>query len=113
MTRIEPLQRTDWEAAMAVALDPVPDDSRDAHVAHCVSMLANGTLDPTAVRIARAGDGTILGVQVCVPLAGASCLFWLPAGSDDCAGALVRACLQQCCERGIKIAQAFVVPDEM
>src|SRR5947209_7374913 len=103
MTRIEPLQRADWEAAMTVALDPVPDDSRAAHVAHCVNMLANGTLDPTAIRIARAEDGAILAAQVCVPLAGASCLFWLPAGPDDCAGALVRACLQMCRERGIKI----------
>jgi GNAT superfamily N-acetyltransferase len=113
MLQIEPLQRGDWEAALELALARLDADRRAAQVAQGLRLLAGGTIDPGAVRVARANGGAIIGVQVCVPLAGASCLFWLPSATDDVADALVQACLQECQTRGVKIAQAFIAPAEL
>jgi mycothiol synthase len=108
MINIEPLTYKDWTTTMELAVRHVPKAERPAYLTNCLNLLTNGVIDPDAIRIARRQDGAIVGMQVCVPLAGASCLFWLPAGQDDCADALVQACLSISRERGCKIAQAFV-----
>jgi mycothiol synthase len=113
MFRIEPLAPADWAIAMNLALAHLPEESRPERVSACLNLLANGTLDPRAIRIARNPTGTIVGVQVCVPLAGATCLFWLPTAPADIADALVDSCLAMCREQGLKIAQAFANPNDV
>ena len=113
MIRTEPLDRTDWTAAMSLALARVPPEDRPGRVASALTLLANGTLDASAIQVARDDEGTIAGVQICVPLAGASCLFWLPTAPDEIASALVEASLAMCRTRGIKIAQVFADADEL
>ena len=79
---------------------------------HCVNMMIAGSLDPRGVFIARA-DGKIVGAQVCLPLHGAACLFWLPAAVDACGDALVRRGLEWSHSIGCKLAQALAKPDDM
>jgi len=90
MIHIESLQPGDWTAALELALARLPEAHRSARVQHCLGLLETGVLDPRGIFVARE-DHDIAGVQVCVPLAGASCLFWLPATADECADQLVQA----------------------
>lgn len=111
MIHIEPLQPDDWPAALALALGHVPADKRPARLQQCLHMLGNGLLDPRGVWVARQG-ATLVATQVCVPLAGAACLFWLPTGPERCADALVQAGLDWCRSFDCKLAQALAKPNE-
>ena len=112
MTCIEPLRPGDWTAALKLALARVSEAQRDARVRHCLQLLEAGVLDPRGVWIAREGD-EILGVQICAPLAGSACLFWLPASDDDSTDSLVQAGLDWARSIGCKLAQAMARPDEL
>ncbi len=111
MTTIEQLRPGDWTAALECALARLPAEQRSERVRHCLDLLAEGTLDPRGVFVARAGR-EIVGVQVCVPLAGAACLVWLPTTDDEHADALVEAALSWCRAQGCKIAQALAGPED-
>lgn len=112
MLHIEPLRLDDWTASLEQALMRVPELQRPARVQHCLQLLENGVLNPRGVLVARRGDA-IVGVQICAPLAGASCLFWLPAADDDCVDALVQAGLAWSASIGCKLAQAVASPDDL
>ena len=112
MTTIEPLQPGDWTAALEFALARTPAEQRPARVQHCVHLLETGVLDARGVWIARR-DRPIVGVQVCVPFAGATCLFWLPIAEERSADALVQAGLRWCQSIGCKLAQAAVAAAEL
>src|SRR5688500_16536820 len=100
---IERVQRDDWIAAMQHALARLPEEVRPARVEHCAQLLANGVLNAW---VARERD-KIVAVQVCAPLGGAACLFWLPSSADACADRLVEAALEDCRTQGCKLAQAL------
>jgi mycothiol synthase len=112
MIHIEPLRSDDWTAVLQQALTRTPESLRPERVQHCLHLLEVGMLDPRGIWVARQGQD-IVGVQVCVPLAGASSLFWLPTADDDCALALVQAGLDWCRSIGCKLAQALAGPDEL
>src|SRR5439155_321660 len=78
-----------------------------------IHLLEQGTLDPRGVWMARDAAGSIVGVQVCVPIAGKTCLFWMPAAPQEIADALVKAGVVWCRSIGCKMAQAFIAPDEL
>lgn len=107
---IETARPEDWHAALACALGRVPDAERADRVQQCVQLLTHGILDPRGIFVAR--EGTIHAVQVCVPLAGAACLFWLPSSIQPIADALVDACLTWCRSQRFKVAQALAKADE-
>jgi mycothiol synthase len=113
MVTIETLKPVDWMPAMEMALAEVPDEERRTHIVHCVSLLNNGLLNPKDILVARNEGGAMIGVQVCAPIAGSSCLFWLPSGTEDAMDELVRAALQACRDRGTKIAQVFTTQEEL
>lgn len=110
---IGPVRSEELHAAVALALAGVPIEERAERILHCVHLLENGTLNARGVRVARDDRGVLVGVQVCVPITGAACLFWLPTQTDALADALVRDGLAWCRSIGCKIAQAFVVPEEL
>jgi len=112
MIHIEPLQPHDWTAAMHLAHARVPAEQRPARVRHCLDLLENGVLDPNGIWIACEGQA-VVGVQVCIALAGAACLFWLPTSNDGCSDALVHAGLQWSQAIGCKLAQALAIPSEL
>ncbi|HZZ80278.1 MAG TPA: GNAT family N-acetyltransferase [Gemmataceae bacterium] len=101
----------EWVAAFEHALALVPEIDRAARVAQCVSLLQSGVFDPQGIFVTR--EGGRVRAQVCVPLAGAACLFWLPTTSGPVAEALVQAGLDWCRTRGCKIAQAQAGANEM
>jgi ribosomal protein S18 acetylase RimI-like enzyme len=106
---IEPLRPGESTAVLERALERLPDSERAARVQQCLQLLDDGMLNPHGIWVAR--DGTdIAGVQVCVPLAGAACLFWLPTGDPACADALVQAGIAWAGSIGCKIAQVMVAP---
>ncbi len=112
MFQIEPLQPADWIAALDVALATFPSAQRAERVQQCVHFLESGLLDPRGIWVAR--DNTkIIAVQVCVPLAGSACLFWLPGATDGFADVLVQAGLAWCRSMGCKLAHAMAKPDEI
>jgi ribosomal protein S18 acetylase RimI-like enzyme len=112
MLTIAPAPPEDWTAALERAFAQTPEADRPARVAQCHALLANGVLDPRGVWAART-DGAIIAAQVCVPLAGAACLFWLPASRGEAADALVRAGLDWCRGWHCKLAQALANDAEM
>ncbi len=112
MIHIEPVRPDDWTAALTWALARTPADQRAERVNQCVNFLENGVLDPRGIWIAKSGSD-IVGAQVCVPLAGASALFWLPTATNDIADALVQAALDWCRSIGCKLAQALTKPEEL
>ena len=112
MLTITPAAPEDWTAALDRAFAQTSEAERPARVAHCRNLLANGVLDPRGVWVARS-DGAIVATQVCVPLAGSACLFWLPASRGDTANALVQAALDWCRGWHCKLAQALANDAEM
>ncbi len=110
--RIESVRPEEWTAALARALARVPDAHRAARVLHCLHLLETGVLDPRGVLVAWRGSD-IAGVQVCAPLAGSVCLFWLPAADDVCAAPLVQAGLDWSRSIGCKLAQALANPGDL
>lgn len=112
MLTIAPAAPEDWTAALERALAQTPEAGRAARVAHCRELLAHGVLDPRGVLVARE-HAAIVAAQVCVPLAGSACLFWLPASRDDVAEALVQAGLDWCRGWHCKLAQALANDAEM
>jgi mycothiol synthase len=105
MTTIASVPPGEWSDVLELALARTPPEHRPARVRHCVQLLQTGVLDPDGIWSTRRG-GAIVGVQVCVPVAGASCLFWLPMGEG--ADALVAAGLRWCRVKRCKLAQALV-----
>src|ERR1700692_3532051 len=88
--RIEPLS-DDWPAVLQQTLRRLPESQPLARILRrCLPMLTAGLLDARGIWVARAGIN-ILNVQVCAPLAGAACLFWLPSGDDEWSDRLVQA----------------------
>jgi len=111
MIHIEPLQPDDTLKALELALASVPAKKRSARVEHFANLLRDGILDPRGIFVARDAE-TLLDVQICIPLAGAAALFWLPNADNDLADLLVRTALDWCGSIGCKIAQALAKPEE-
>jgi ribosomal protein S18 acetylase RimI-like enzyme len=104
---LHPSSFADQRAALELALA-----RRPALVQHHLQLLQNGLLDPRGIFVAQK-DNQIVGVQVCVPLAGATCLFWLPATTDSIADQLVHEGLTWVRSLRCKLAQALAHPDEL
>lgn len=102
----------EWTAALERALAHVPAGDRSARVEQCRHLLASGVLEPQGVFVARS-EGAIAAAQICVPLAGAACLFWLPAADNPGADASVHAAVAWCRGWQCKIAQALAADTEL
>src|SRR5262249_30670150 len=92
-------------AAPDLALPPLDKAIRAERVLNVLTLLAAGEIHPEGVIIAR-DDAGVRGVQVCVPLAGASGLFWLPQSNPPDASLedrLVQFALDWLRKRGTKI----------
>jgi mycothiol synthase len=112
MIHIEPLRPADWSAAMHQTTARVPAEQRPARLRHCLDLLEIGVLDPRGIWVARRDDGAIVGVQVCVPLPGSTCLFWLPSGEGPWIDLLILAALDWCRSIGCKLAQVLAPPTD-
>jgi mycothiol synthase len=113
MLVIDRAQPNEWRLAFDLAYHRLPGHARHLHVERALDLVAASVIDPGGIWIARHCD-KLIGVQVCVPLGGASYLFWLPEahGSPPLEDALVQAVLGDCRARGGKVVQAIVSPDD-
>jgi mycothiol synthase len=107
----------EWSAAFELALAQVPEAERPARVLNALTLLSAGEIDPQGVIVARTPTG-LAGVQVCLPLAGKSGLFWLPQvlaawRESDLGERLVRAGVAWVRQRGAKLAQAILPPNDV
>lgn len=114
MFTFEQARAEDWQPALELACGPLPTAERRRRVGNLLAMLAIGELDPGGLWLARR-RGQLVGVQVCVPLPGASALFWPPRVALEGEGAalaeqLVRVGLNWAANRGARVGQALLVP---
>lgn len=111
MFEIENAPHDDWTVVFGSLVAHLPEADRTARIMHFLDLINRGILDPNGIFVARS-EGEIVGTQVCVPLPGAACLFWLPPRNSPAANALIAAGLAWCRTRGCKIAQALARPEE-
>lgn len=114
---ITPARPDEWSAAFTLALQHVPDDERPTRVANALALLAEREIDRAGIFVARTEAG-VAGVQVCIPLHGASGLFWLPqvdraCADQDLANRLVETALTWLRQGGAKLAQALLAPSDL
>jgi mycothiol synthase len=105
----------EWSAALDLALQHLSEDIRPARVLNALTLLAAGAIDPEGIFVARNAAG-LCGVQICVPLPGASGLFWLPKTTPADArleDRLVQRALDWLGGRGTKLAEALVSPRDV
>jgi mycothiol synthase len=99
----------EWSAAFSLAFQHLGQDVRPARLQNALALVAQGVIDPGGILVATDGCG-LRGVQVCVPLPGASGLFWLPCSSPPDAALeeqLIQTALDSVRRRGAKLAQAI------
>jgi mycothiol synthase len=93
----------------------LPAALQSERAAHTWEWLRRGQAPAEGVLVARAA-GTLCAALVCVPLAGASALFWLPQalpGYEAAAARLVAQALAWVRQGGARLAQAFLTSEEL
>jgi ribosomal protein S18 acetylase RimI-like enzyme len=102
-------------AAVYLALAHLPDAERHRRSVDTLTLIASGDIDPRGIFVARS-EHQLDGVFVCVPLPGASGLVWLPrwrvAPECDRQQRLIDAGLHWLRQRGCRLAQLIVPPEE-
>jgi ribosomal protein S18 acetylase RimI-like enzyme len=93
----------------------LPPEERERRVNGALGLIRSGELDANGIIIERTA-GQLAGVLVCLPVAGASALFW-PPRSTAVAGAagedrLLARGLQWVRNHGAKLAQSLLTEDE-
>ncbi len=114
---IGPARAQDRRAAFQLLFSHVDTEERNSRVHNAETMLAAGEIDPQGV-VAAWRHGCLEGAVVCVPLPGASGLFWPPRVVDGPAqqrleDQLVRYTLDWLRRRRAKLAQALLAPAEI
>jgi ribosomal protein S18 acetylase RimI-like enzyme len=114
---VRPARVTEYEEALRLLFEDFPADERERRAVNALGFLRSGELDPDGLLV-ETTDGVLAGVLVCLPVPGASALFWPPrsiadpdrAGRED---RLVRHALAWVRTRGAKLAQALLTADEI
>jgi mycothiol synthase len=95
----------------------LPESDRQARVANALTLLEQKELDPAGLLAARGPQG-LLGALVCMTAPGASGLIWPPQvvpgipQAEAVEDALVRQATIWLRQRGVRLAQALLHPDE-
>ena len=102
----------DWPLALDLVFQHLPAEERGQRRANVLAMRDSGEIHPHSLLIAQ-HESRLAGAIICVPLPGASALFWPPqvvagVNTDAVADALVRHALAWAGSLGAKIAQAMV-----
>jgi mycothiol synthase len=102
----------EWAAALELVFAGLDENDRQRHIVNTLALLASRTVDPGGLWLARSAE-TLVGVQLCELLGGATCLFWPPAIHADfrdtgLAEWLLRTGVDWSRQRGSKVAQAML-----
>jgi mycothiol synthase len=114
---VRPARADEHADALRLLFRDFPTDERDRRVASALDLLRSGELDPDGLLV-ETRSGALAGVLVCLPVPGASALFWPPRSIADADRAdredrLVRQALQWVRARGAKLAQSLLTQDEV
>jgi ribosomal protein S18 acetylase RimI-like enzyme len=114
---VRPAKADEHEAALRLLFRDIPADEREHRIASALDLIRTGELDPTGLFVERNASG-LAGVVICLPVPGASALFWPPRSVHDSdSGAredrLLRMAVHWVRQRGAKLSQALLTPEEV
>jgi len=112
----DPARGEELLAAFRLVFRHLPAGEREQRVANASRLIRLGELDPRGVLVARSGD-QLLGGLVCLPVAGASALFWPPQAlpgrhKEAVENALLARAEQWVRRQGARLAQTLLTPQE-
>jgi mycothiol synthase len=112
----EPAHTTELAAAFRLLFNQLPPDDAETRVANALHLVQTGELDTAGVFVLRGGAG-LLGALVCLPVPGASALFWPPSCVEDAhqperEDLLIQHAIRYLRQRRVKLAQALLAPAE-
>ncbi|HMF13897.1 MAG TPA: GNAT family N-acetyltransferase [Gemmataceae bacterium] len=107
----------DRESALRLVFLHFKPGERDKRVANALHLMEAGNLDPDGLFVAREGE-RVSGAMICLPIPGASALVWPPrtrpmARAASVEDALVGRAASWLRQRGAKLGQALLAPDEV
>lgn len=114
---ISPAQGTEPLSALRLMFQHVPEQDHDARIDKAMALLERGELESGGVLVARSA-GRLCGALVCTPLRGAGGLVWPPQVASGpnaaaVADALVQHAMHWLRQRGAKLAQALLLPEDV
>lgn len=112
----EPARTEDWGAAFRLIFHYLPAGERENRCANALRLLQRGELDPQGLFIVR-GPAGLCGALLCLPVPGGSALVWPPGVMGHWRAEIEDALLRYACawlrQRGVKLAQTLLAPEEM
>lgn len=112
----EPARIEDWGAAFRLIFAYLPAHERENRCANAMRLLQRGELDPQGLFIVRGPAGQ-RGALFCLPVPGRSALLWPPGVMGDRRTETEDALLRHACawlrQRGAKLAQTLLAPEEL
>src|SRR5206468_3832295 len=114
---VSPARPEERPSALELALRHLPESVRQIRADNALNLLASGDIPAEGLLLARQGT-EVLGVLMCLPLKGASGLFWPSQVRPDIDAApvheaLIRHGLHWLAMRGARVCQALLAADEM
>jgi ribosomal protein S18 acetylase RimI-like enzyme len=111
-----PARTDELSAAFRLLFGHLDAAAREERVAHALFLLHRGEVDPAGLFVLRDETG-VSGAVLCQPMPGAAALIWLPAVRSDAdqgarEDALVAHALGWLRQRGVKLVQALLVPEQ-
>jgi ribosomal protein S18 acetylase RimI-like enzyme len=106
----------EWSDALRLLFRDLAPEERERRIVSALGLLRTGELDPAGLFVEHNAGG-VAGVLVCLPVQGASALFWPPRSVVDSDATaredrLVTHALGWVRSRGAKLAQGLLTADE-
>jgi mycothiol synthase len=112
----EPARSPDWETAFRLIFQYLPVQERENRCANALRLLQRGDLSPQGLFLVRSPGGEPCGALFCLPVPGCSALLWPPGVRGDRCRDTEDALLRHACtwlrQRGVKLVQTLLAPDE-
>jgi mycothiol synthase len=111
---MEIARTVDWAPAFRLLFQHLSPEEREHRCANALHLLQRGELDPQGIFVVRDAAG-LRGAIVCLPVPGSSALVWPPALREEepgTADALVQHVTSWLRQRGVKLAQTLLAPEE-
>jgi mycothiol synthase len=117
LAAVEPARPDEQADALRLLFRDIPDPERERRITSALDLLRTGELDPAGLFVERDVNG-LTGVLICLPVPGASALFWPPrsvADSDPIAreDRLLARGLLWVRGRGAKLSQSLLTVEEV
>jgi ribosomal protein S18 acetylase RimI-like enzyme len=113
---VEPARPDELADAFRLVFQHLATVDQETRLANALRLVRSGELEPRGIVVARSTIG-LQGAMVCLPVPGASALVWPPQAvpgpaTTEVEDALVRHCVAWLRQRGSRLAQALLVPEE-